>query len=98
MFSRVNEDTREKHCCMTCKSVKTGSIFYREFNCCPYTHVEKSMDLCCTGCDKPGIGAVDHDPSNNSCNDCALCCCPCFLIMDIICWCPMVFKCYEIEK
>ena len=98
VFSKINEETGEKQCCIKCTSNKTGFIFYREFNCCPNSHVEKSFDLCCIGCDKPGIGAVDHDPGNNSCNDCAILCCPCFLLMDIICWCPMVLKLYNVDE
>lgn len=96
--SSIDENTNEKKHCIQCTSIKKGTIFYRDFNCCPYTHIEKSIDLCCIGCDKPGVGSVDHDPSNNSCNDCALCCFPCNLLCDILCWCPMVFKCYNVEE
>lgn len=35
----------------------------------PYTHVQQSMDYCCIGCDKPGIGSNQHDPSQNSCKN-----------------------------
>lgn len=98
LFSKIDEETDEKICCIKCTSTKTGSVFYREFNCCPYSHIEKAIDMCCIGCDKPGIGAVYHDPGNNSCDDFALCCIPCFLVMDILCWCPMVFNCYKVKE
>ena len=45
-----------------------------------------ACDLCCEGCDKPGLGSADHDPSNNSCDDCALVCLPCTLIGDFLCF------------
>ena len=64
----------------------------------PYTHAQQSMDYCCIGCDKPGIGSNQHDPSDNSCNDMCLCCCPCALILDILCFCPMMFGCYTVEN
>ena len=64
----------------------------------PYTHVQQSMDICCIGCDRPGIGSKYHDPSKNSCNDMCLCCCPCALILDILCFCPMIFGCYTVEN
>ena len=65
---------------------------------CPYTHSEKSFDLCCIGCDKPGPGAKDHNPGDNSCDDCALCCLPFNIVQDILCCIPMVFGCYTVEK
>lgn len=56
---------------------------------CPYTHTEQAFDYCCIGCDKPGIGAQDHDPYNNSGSDCALLSLPCTLVADIVC-CPFI--------
>ena len=32
---------------------------------CLYTHSEKSCDLCCIGCDKPGIGSASYDLGDN---------------------------------
>lgn len=65
---------------------------------CPYTHTEKIVDLCCIGCDKPGLGAQDHDPGDNSCSDCALVCVPCTLLLDIICYIPMCLNKYTVQK
>ena len=65
---------------------------------CPYTRTEKTFDYCCIGCDKPGIGAKDHDPGNNSWDDCALCCCPCAFVIDVICYIPMIFGYCTVEK
>ena len=64
---------------------------------CPYTHVELAFDNCCIGCDKPGIGAADHNPADNRNSDCTLCCCPCALILDIVLSVPMFFGCYIVE-
>ena len=49
---------------------------------CAFTY--QAWDSCCIGCDKPGIGAANHDPGNNSCNDCALCCVPVTILGDIL--------------
>ena len=65
---------------------------------CPYTHSELVCDYCCIGCDKPGPGSPDHNPGNNSCNDCGLICCPCSLVMDILCFIPMVFGYYNVQE
>ena len=65
---------------------------------CPYTHMEKSIDLCCIGCDKPGIGSNMHDPSKNSCDDCSLVCFPCAIIADIILIIPMCLGYYELKE
>ena len=64
----------------------------------PYTFTEQACDYCCIGCDKPGIGSPKHDPGDNRCSDCALCCIPCTLVFDVICCIPMTFGCYELEK
>lgn len=61
-----------------------------------YTHVQKSIDNCCVGCDNSGIGSKQHDPAQNSCNDCGLCCFPCALVLDILCCIPMIFGCYTV--
>ncbi len=54
----------------------------------PYCLLSNStIDSCCEGCDKPGLGSKDHDPSQNSCSDCALVCYPCAIIADLLC-CP----------
>jgi hypothetical protein len=64
----------------------------------PYTHMQQSMDYCCIGCDKPGIGSNQHNPADNSNTDCAIVCCPCALIADILC-CPfMVFGYYVVDN
>lgn len=65
---------------------------------CPYTHTEKIYDLCCIGCDKPGLGSQEHDPGDNSCSDCALVCIPCALLLDIFCYIPMCFNKYTVKK
>ena len=39
---------------------------------------------CCIGCDKPGLGASNHDPSQNSIQDCAFCCSPLTFVIDLI--------------
>ena len=64
----------------------------------PYTYTERACDDCCDGCDKPGIGSKNHDPNDNSCDDCALICVGCTSILDIICCIPMVFGCWIVEK
>ena len=74
---------------------------YNEKKCVPripYTHVQQSIDNCCIGCDKPGIGSNDHDPSQNSCKDFDLCCFPCSLVLDILCCIPMIFGCYIVKN
>ena len=59
---------------------------------CPYTHVQERFDSCCIGCDKPGIGSSQHNPGDNDCcNDFALLCCPCALVLDIFCFPFIVF-------
>ena len=65
---------------------------------CPYTHIEKTCDLCCIGCDKPGLGSKDHNPYDNSCTDCALCCFPFAVIADLLCYIPMCLNQYHVEK
>jgi hypothetical protein len=64
----------------------------------PYTHSEQACDYCCIGCDKPGIGSNQHDPSNNSDKDCALICLPLCIVFDVLCFFPMVFGCYEVHN
>ena len=54
--------------------------------------VNSTWDDCCYGCDKPGIGAENHNPADNQCSDCALLCCPCAFICDIFCFVPRCFK------
>ena len=65
---------------------------------CPYTHVKQSWDYCCIGCDKPGPGSPEHNPSNNACSDCGLLCTPCALVIDILCFIPMVFGYYNVQE
>ena len=55
--------------------------------------VNNTIENCCIGCDKPGIGAADHNPSDNSCNDCALLCCPVAFVIDLI---TMPCRCYNL--
>ena len=64
----------------------------------PYTFTARSFDYCCIGCDKPGPGSMEHDPYNNACSDFALCCCPCTLVLDIVCSVPLIFGCLSLEK
>jgi hypothetical protein len=63
----------------------------------PYTHTEKIFDICCLECDKPGIGSKEYIP-NNTCNDCALLCCPVSFVLDILCFIPLCLGCYEIKE
>ena len=65
---------------------------------CPYTHTEKSFDLCCVECDKPGIGSKDHVPNDNCCNQCTLLCCPVAFVLDVLCFIPMYLGYYEVEE
>ena len=60
------------------------------FICFPL--VNELWDNCCIGCDKPGIGAADHDPYANSCSDCALICFPCALLADLL---TVPCRCYN---
>lgn len=46
--------------------------------------VNNTIENCCIGCDKPGPGSMDHDPSQNSCTDWALCCSPCAFVIDVL--------------
>ena len=62
----------------------------------PYWMSSKLCDLCLIGCDNPGIGSKDYQPSNN-CDDCALCCLPCSIVFDIICCIPLIFGCLTIK-
>ena len=40
---------------------------------------------CDEGCDKPGVGSASHNPYDNNCDsDCAIVCCPCAFVIDII--------------
>ena len=64
----------------------------------PYTFTEKAYDLCCIGCDKPGIGSSSHNPSNNSCEDNALCCLPLTIVADILCYVPMCLGYVKVKK
>lgn len=63
-------------------SSNTGEDSFGNFSWCPC--VNDTINNCCIGCDKPGIGAADHNPYDNSCSDCALFCCPCAFIIDLI--------------
>lgn len=82
------------------ESPKASSKSSCSINCepCVYTHMEKALDLCCIGCEKPGIGSNEHNPADNECSDNALMCCPCALVLDIICYIPMCFKCYNVNR
>lgn len=44
----------------------------------------KAYNNCCIGCDKPGLGASNHDPSQNSILDCAFFCSPVTVVIDLI--------------
>lgn len=53
----------------------------------PYFLTDEIFDECCAQCDKPGIGSADFQ--GGECSPCI--CCPCALIVDILC-CPfMIF-------
>ncbi len=49
---------------------------------CPYFLTSFTYVNCSTGCDKPGIGSQEHNPSNNEYSDCALVYLPCTLVFD----------------
>ena len=51
-------------------------------HCFPLT--EETYINCCKGCNKPGLGHPQHDPSANECADCALMCCPCAFTIDLL--------------
>jgi len=63
----------------------------------PNTYTEQAFAYCCIGCDKPGIGSMAHDPSNNSNSDCALCCIPCTIVVDVLCFIPMCMGYINVE-
>jgi hypothetical protein len=50
----------------------------------PYTHSKKSYDGCC-------IQASKNHNSSECYSELALCCCPCALVLDILCCFPMIF-------
>lgn len=56
----------------------------------PYTHCNKTYDVCC-------LKTINNDKStfkdgcSTYCTEMALCCCPCALVLDIICCIPMIF-------
>ena len=63
--------------------VSCNTNFTKVFCSCPYT--KKTYTNCCIGCDKPGLESPRHDPYDNNCSsDCAIFCCPCAFITDII--------------
>lgn len=65
------------------KKISCNKNLTTVFCSCPY--VKKTYTNCCNGCEKPGLGAPDHNPDNVDClHDCSIFCCPCALIMDII--------------
>lgn len=90
--------------CFECYTVQEAKIDDDYSRCCkfmprvPYTFTARSFDYCCIGCDKPGPGSMEHDPYNNACSDFALCCCPCTLVLDIVCSVPLIFGCLSLEK
>ena len=70
----------------------------KNINPCPYTYSEKVYDLCCIGCDKPGIGHSSHNPGDNSCEDCAIFCLPFTIVVDILCYVPLCLGYIKVEK
>lgn len=63
------------------------------FVCFPIIH--RQYTSCCDGCDNPGIGSKDYDPDDSSCcDDCALCCCFCGIIIDLF-TCPCRYIKYK---
>ena len=85
----INEQTKKNCCSNCCKKYHPR---------CPYTHIALVTELCCIGCDKPGIGSNEHDPYDNDCSDCAIFCCPCALVADVLCCIPMCFGFYNVTK
>ena len=79
-----NQENEKKECKCKCKF--------------PYTHIQQQFDYCMIGCDKPGVGSNEYNPSEKSCSDNALCCCPCGLVLDILCFIPMCFGCYNLKN
>ena len=51
-------------------------------HCFPLTR--ETYIKCGEGCNKPGLGHPQHDPSANECADCALMCCPCAFTIDLL--------------
>ena len=68
-----------------------------QISICPYTHTQRAFENCCIGCEKPGIGSINPDPSRNCCSDCALLCTPFTIIADILCYIPMCFHLYNVS-
>ena len=60
--------------------------------CGPFFSV-LAFDACCVACDKPGIGSKDFQGGN--CGDCPLLCLPCYIVIDTLCFIPIVFGCLE---
>ena len=52
---------------------------------------------CCIGCDKPGLGASNHDPSQNSIKDCAFCCSPLTAVIDLMTY-PFRLCCFGVLR
>ena len=43
-----------------------------------------TFSSCSEGCNKPGLGSPSHNPYDNKLSDCALICCPCTFILDLV--------------
>ena len=60
----------------------------------PYTYSKKTYDVCC-------IQTSKNHNSNDECYKCSnefsLCCCPCALVLDILCCFPMIFGYYAVR-
>lgn len=75
----------------TSGSEQEPSCWGEHYPRCPYTCSQRACYNCEAGCDKPGLGSKDHDPSQNSCGDCDLCCLPIYIVIDTIFFIPRVF-------
>lgn len=56
----------------------------------PYTHTQNTYDRC-------GVYLVTNDSCYLCYSEMALCCCPCALILDILCFCPMIIGCWNVK-
>ena len=53
-----------------------------------------AFDACCMACDKPGIGSKDFQGGNCE-KDCPLICLPCYIVVDTLCFIPIIFGCWK---
>lgn len=69
--------------------------WYQKLIWYPDTLTRMACSSCIKGCDKPGLGHPNHDPYDNSLSDCAACCIPITIPIDIILY---PFYCFGMVK